>query len=315
MLHPKNSFLFILAVLMAFVAVGCTSAGKPQQENPPAMEAPAELQEQYPTFFNLDAGNGLTVYVAKVAQNQIICSVYSTVEEEADFNKIALAPKTDPATMKQILTCYSLSPEKITVVPYYSPYSSYIAPDLFEEKGMAELLFELGLGEKPEGIVDDTNDSPYPYTICWADYSEDGERAIRFTYYPITDTFDYQNELTYPAVGIKNRQDLDSFISLAKYYFSLNASMPDAITFNSLVKAYDEAFFQEKGLVIVYIPSESNSIGYGLADATVSGEELHLTVAEKRPEGEPAQQMAGWFMVVEMEQSVLSQANYFTAGK
>ena len=222
--------------------------------------------------------------------------------------------QADLATMKQILASYNLPREAITVTPYQSILSSYIGPDLFEERGMAEVLFALGLGEKPEDIVEEAlDDAPFPNTLCWADYSEEGERALRFTYYPITGAFSYQYELTYPAIGIKNTQELESFLSLARGYFSLSASLPGKETFNATVAKYDEAFFEEKGLVIVYIPSESASIGYKLADATLQEEELHITVSEKRPEGELSAQTAGWFMTVEIPQEILSQANYFSA--
>ncbi len=316
MFHCKKLFIWVLAVLMALSAVGCTSSS--DEESAPPTSAPQEaqdpLKDQYPTFFDLDTTNGLTVYVAKFAQDYAVCSLYPTTEEEADFSFIALGPQADLETMKQILAAYDLPKESVTVTPYYSPLSSYIAPDLFEERGMAEVLFALGLGEKPEDIPEEPDDAPFSNTLSWADYSEEGERILRFTYYPITSTYAYQHELTYPAIGIKNAQEMDSFLSLARGYFSLSASMPGKETFNTAIAKYDEAFFEEKGLVIVYIPSESTSINYKLADATLSGEELHVTLVENRPEGELTQAMAGWFMTVEIPQEILSQANYFSAG-
>ena len=91
--------------------------------------------------------------------------------------------------------------------------------------------------------------------------------------------------------------------------------MPNKETFNEAVKKYDQAFFQENGIVVIYIPSESTSIGYKLTDAALNGEELHISIAEICPEGELTQKPAGWFMTVELPQEILSQANYFSAGK
>lgn len=114
------------------------------------------------------------------------------------------------------------------------------------------------------------------------------------------------------AVGC-NAQELDSFLTLAQSYFSLNASMSNKETFNVVVKKYDQAFFQENGIVIVFIPSESVSISYKLADAALNGEDLHITVEKEHPEGELSEQPAGWFMAVELPQTIISQASYFTA--
>lgn len=314
MLNLKKIFVWVLAVMMTLTAVGCApsdtapSATEPEQKAHP-------LAEQYPTFFDLDTSNGLTVYVAKFSQDYATCALYPTKEGEPDFSAIAIGNQATPDIMKEILAYYALPKEAITVTPYYSPLSSYIAPDLFEEFGMAQMLYELGLGEKPEEATEEPGDAPFPTTLSWAGYDEKGEYALRYTYYPITGTYNYQNELAYPAVGIKNAEELESFLLLARSYFSLNASMAKKETFNESVKKFDEAFFQENGLVIVYIPSESTAIGYKLADATLAGEELHITVAENRPEGELIGQEAGWFMTVELPQEILSQANYFSAGK
>lgn len=314
MVHFKKSLTWILAVLTVLLAAGCA----PSETEAPAPTEPEmvthPLMEQYPSFFGLDTANGLTVFAAKYAQDFTVCSLYPTTEEDVDFTPIALGPQTDPATMKEILSWYNLPKEAITVIPFYSTLSSYIAPDLFEEQGMAQLLYELGLGEKPADIQDEIDDSVLPYTLCWSDASDEGLFALTMTYYPITGTYVYKNELTYPAVGIKTRQDLDAFVDLTKYYFSLNGSLPNGTAFNTLIKTYDEAFFENNGLAIVYIASESTSISYKLTDVTVDGEELHIAVTEAKPEGELAQQSAGWFMVVEIPQEVLGQVNYFSAG-
>lgn len=315
MLNLKKTFIWILAVLMTLMAVGCapSDTAAPPATEPEKITNP--LAEQYPTFFDLDTSKGLTVFVAKFSQDYATFALYPTTQEEADIHAIAMGPQANLATMKEILAHYNLPKESITVTPYYNPNSSYIAPDLFEAQGLAEVLYELGLGEKPEEVAENPDDAPFPNAIAWADHTEEGERVLRFTYYPITDAYNYQHELTYVAIGIKNAQELDSFLSLARGYFSLSASMPGKETFNTVVKKYDEAFFTEKGLVIIYIPSESASIGYKLADATLQGEELHITITENRPEGELSAQTAGWFMAVELPQEILSEASHFSAGK
>lgn len=315
----KKSFIGVLTALVVVLSVGCNAPA--EETSVPPASAPQEiyspLMDQYPAFFNLDTTNGLTVFVTMFAPESYSCALYPTGTMTTDSAELAISNRVDLPTMKEILACYNLSPEAITVVPYQSLLSSYIAPELFADNAEVQLRYKLGLGEKPEEEAvepEDTGDTPFAYTVNWADATEAGEHALRYTYYPITGTYAYQNELTYPAVGIKNTDELDGFLSLAKNYFSLDASIPNKETFNVTVKKFDETFFQENGIVIVYIPSESISIRYSLTDATLSGEELHVCVAEKRPEGELSQQPAGWFMVVELPREIISQANYFSAG-
>lgn len=316
MLHFKKIALWVLAALMVLSAVGCApkSEEPPKDTNPHIVDIPQELLQQYPSFFNLDITNGLTVYVAKFAIDGTVYSLYPTIAETRDAITLTSGPKTDLETMKQILSYYNISPDAIAVVPYYHAASAYIAPDLFSESAIAQVRYELGIGEKPEESVEEEENAIYPYSLSWSGSSADGEYALRYTYYPITDMYDYKYDKTYVAVGIKNAEELESFLSLAERYFSLSASMPNKETFNTLVKTYDEAFFQEKGIVVIYIPSESTSIGYKLADAVLEGEELHITVTESRPEGELSANTAGWFMTLEIPQKILAEANYFTAG-
>lgn len=317
MLHIKKSMIWVLAVLMVFMSVGCNAPAENDDTVPPDPQGVQDsLMNEYPAFFGLDSTNGLDIFVAKFAPDVYSCSLYPAGQISTDSPELLDTNRVDLATMKEIVALYDLPADAFNIIPYQNALSSYIAPDLFRDGAIAQLRYELGLGEKPEETVqpEDTDDAPFPYTLCWAGYNDDGEYALRYTYYPITSAYDYQNELTYPAIGIKNTEELESFLSLARGYFSLSASTADKETFNESVKKFDEAFFQENGIVIVYIPSESTSIRYTLADAVLDGEELYITVAEKRPEETMDSAMAGWFMTVELPQEVISQANYFSAG-
>ncbi len=313
MLHIKKSIAWILAIVMVFLFIGCTPVAE-EEATPDVVEIPAELKEQYASFLDLDATNGLTVYVAMFAPESYSCSLFPTGQIDDPFMQLMNINHADLEEMKRILSTYDIAPEKITVTPYVNPLSSYLAPELFDDGAIPQLRYQLGIGEKPEVIVIDTSDGPFPYHLSWVGSNEDGDYALRYTYYPITNTYAYKNELTYVAVGIKNQQELESFSTLASNYFSLNASANGTQPFSTVVAHYDEAFFQEKGIVVVYIPSESTSIGYKLAGAALDGEELHIAITENRPNGELKAQETGWFMTVELPKETLSQANYFSAG-
>lgn len=315
MLHFKKIALWALAALIVLSAVGCASKSEepPKETEPPVVEN-NELKDKFPNFFDLDTTNGLTVFVAMFSPNGYSCSVYPTGQIDTDADELLTIHHANLEEMKEILASYEIAPESITVTPYVNLLSSYMAPELFDDGAIPQLRYKLGIGPAPEVVVEDTTDGPFSYNLCWAGQSSDGEYALRYTYYPITGMYDYKYDKTYVAVGIKNAEELEGFLSLAERYFSLSASMPNKETFHTLVKTYDEAFFQEKGIVVIYIPSESTSIGYKLADAVLEGEELHLTVTESRPEGELSANAAGWFMTLEIPQEILAEANYFTAG-
>lgn len=316
MLNFKKTLAWVLVFILAFSAIGCTSAPEkePEGTEPPVVEN-NELKEKFSSFFDLDTSNGLTVFVAMYAPNGYSCALFPTGQVDTDSTELMIALGADLPSMKEILASYDIAPESITVTPYVNLLSSYLAPELFDDGAVPQLRYKLGVGPEPEVVVENTTDGPFPCSVAWSGDSSDGEYALRYTYYPITGSYDYKNELTYVAVGIKNADELESFLSLAGRYFSLNASMPNKETFTTLVAGYSEEFFLENGIVVVYIPSESMSISYSLTDAALDGEELHLTVAESRPEGDLKAETAGWFMVVEFPQEIIGEANYFSAGK
>lgn len=83
------------------------------------------LKEKYPEYFGLDTTNGLEVYVSQFAENSYRCQLYSGMtafleSQEMDPEKTATLEE-----MKLILSTYDIPSEKIVIIPFYNPLSSY----------------------------------------------------------------------------------------------------------------------------------------------------------------------------------------------
>ena len=146
MLFFKKSFICIWTVLIVFLTVGCDSPTKEDPVPPTSahQEEHSPLMEQHPAFFGLDTTNGLTVFVTMFAPESYSCSLYPTGTMDVQAAELAVSNRVDLPTIKEILACYDLSPESITVIPYQSSLSSYISPELFAANAEAQLRYELG---------------------------------------------------------------------------------------------------------------------------------------------------------------------------
>ena len=87
------------------------------------------LRDKYPQFFDLNAENGLVVYVWQMSEYSYYCGLMSA-KEYAYSNLNLLKMSHSGATvdeMKTILSSYDIPKSKIDVIAYQNPISSYIS--------------------------------------------------------------------------------------------------------------------------------------------------------------------------------------------
>ncbi len=94
------------------------------------------LRKQYPEYFDLDTSEGLELYVWQMAGNSYSCGLVSgkTSREIAEAAQAAGEIRTDlwnlrsvtVNEMKLILSDYGIGKEKVKLIPFSMPYSSYL---------------------------------------------------------------------------------------------------------------------------------------------------------------------------------------------
>ena len=86
------------------------------------------LREKYPQYFDLDASNGLDVYVWQMAANSFSFGLLPHAESERDWLSTELLNLKGARTneMRQILSTYDIDESRIKVIPWQNPFSSYI---------------------------------------------------------------------------------------------------------------------------------------------------------------------------------------------
>ncbi len=85
----------------------------------------AALRAKYPEYFGLDTESGLKVFVAEFACDSFSCTLLSGKDKDKTLLDISTMPGMTVGEMLSVLLTYDIPSEKIEVIPYVNPLSSY----------------------------------------------------------------------------------------------------------------------------------------------------------------------------------------------
>ena len=82
------------------------------------------------------------------------------------------------------------------------------------------------------------------------------------------------------------------------------------IGFVDAVEHYDEEYFKENNLIIIYLTEPSGSIRHDIKDITIKDNTIDINIAQKSPDYGTCD-MAGWLLILEVENTVeINTINY-----
>ena len=96
-------------------------------------------------------------------------------------------------------------------------------------------------------------------------------------------------------------------------YVEKTAANDDVPTFEETVAAYDEAFFEENGLVLVYFSANSGSFRYGVDSIICEDGDFRVHVQRLNDPEEFTDDMAHWFVTIPVPNGVLDGCTEFDA--
>ena len=85
----------------------------------------AALRIKYPAYFGLDTESGLKVFVSEFACDYFSCVLLSGKDKDKSLLDISTMRGTTVGEMLSILLTYDIPSEKIEIIPYVNPLSSY----------------------------------------------------------------------------------------------------------------------------------------------------------------------------------------------
>lgn len=132
--YKKPAFWIVAIAVLACVFVVVCFLTNPQKNNgetdPDKLnETQIELMERYPEYFGIDASGGLDVYVWEMAKECYGFTLLPHSETPREWLSRELWDAsrngTDAEMMRQVLATYTVDENKIYIIPWANPISSY----------------------------------------------------------------------------------------------------------------------------------------------------------------------------------------------
>ena len=107
--------------------------------------------------------------------------------------------------------------------------------------------------------------------------------------------------------------DLQNF----KYDFgeilTLDAGLDEVPSFNAATERYDNAFFQENTLILVYVPANNSTHRFGLSGIEINDTQCHIHLEETTGAEAVDAAMAGWFLTIAVADEAIAACTEFDA--
>lgn len=116
-----------------------------------------------------------------------------------------------------------------------------------------------------------------------------------------------------PIFRLDTLEDLEGFKKQFGDKLSMNQSYNEVPSFEEATSGYDDAFFEDNSLMLVYVPSSSGSLRFGVSEVWCEngGYSIHVETLNN-PEA-VTDDMAGWFITVAEKDKRLDACTEFDA--
>ena len=116
-----------------------------------------------------------------------------------------------------------------------------------------------------------------------------------------------------PIFKFETKAQLDNFKSSFKDDLTFNHGYNEVPSFNEVSKKYDEDYFKEKTLFLVYVGAGSGSFRYGVNSVYNDGENFCIHIETTNNPEFCTDDMAGWFVTVGVDKNAVSNCVNFDA--
>lgn len=114
-----------------------------------------------------------------------------------------------------------------------------------------------------------------------------------------------------PVAAIRSAQELADFLEQGAEFFCFDAAC-GTVAFADGAKAYDDAFFSDSWLLLLYAQDASGSIRHEIQDAVISGETLSVVISAACLDVSTGD-MADWLILLEFAGSDTAACSVFDA--
>ena len=116
-----------------------------------------------------------------------------------------------------------------------------------------------------------------------------------------------------PIYKFDTLEDLEQFKLNFSEVLSMDAGYDDVPSFEHTTAGYDESFFEENALMLVYVSASSGSYRFGVNSVFCDGSSFCIHVEQVNNPEVGTADMAGWFITVAVPGSMVANCKDFDA--
>ena len=176
-------------------------------------------------------------------------------------------------------------------------------------------VFKLSVGTKSTDktdVVAEVSDitKSVEVTVAYANYTD--EAAI-YSGGLNADKMTISGEYHFPIYKFASVQELEQFKHTFSEVLTVLFGYDEIPSFNEATAKYDEAFFKDNTLMLVYVTAGSGSLRFGVDSVTCAGKSFCIDVKQTNNPEVFTEDMAGWFITVAVSDSVIANCTEFDA--
>ena len=124
----------------------------------------------------------------------------------------------------------------------------------------------------------------------------------------------YYSAMRYlPMYKFETKKELDHFKTMFQNQLTFDQAYDEVPSFNAVTADYDEEFFSEHTLIMVYVEANTCSLRYGVRDVSFDGSSLCVNVIQTNYPSSYDEMMAGWAIFAEFRKSEIKNCKNFNA--
>lgn len=150
----------------------------------------------------------------------------------------------------------------------------------------------------------------YKSAVSYANWANDDaiiDKAINQTELQISSAYHL------PIYKLDSMENLEQFVDDFDEILTLDNGYNEVPSFLEVTSEYDEAFFENNTLFVVYVSSTTGSERFDVKDVIIENSRLRVHVEQTNNPETVTEDMAGWFMIVEIKDEYIADCEYFDA--
>ena len=270
------------------------------------------LKLNWPLYFDLPTESGLEVYIWRTNENSYSCGLLpgrdslNTEQELRDLEKNAAA-----LCVMQTIISYYISNGEVTkddVSILYRGVSSdydYIVRNYGSHEAYFQMLTDMFWAGVPNA------DNPVMLTsLSYANWSEGSTIYMGALN---RDKMYISSVQHLPIYKFDTLQELDRFKEHYGQYHTMDQGYNEVPSFNEVTASYDESFFEENSLIVVYVGANNSTHRFGVQGVEYNEQYFCVNIKETTGAEAVDTAMAGWFITLAVPDDLIQTCTEFDA--